>query len=196
MVEGVSSLESTLGDRRRPEIAGVDVLGGIGVGVVAFVVGYGATGAVAFVGQWPTQTGIVGALKTIGFAFYSAHNVRVGISTGGSFDFLGALTSPDVPIAVYYAIPILVLLAAGVLVTRRDHGSPLDPVAVGATAASIAAGYVVVAVLGRFVFVSGTLTGGTASLVLVDTVLFYTLYPLVFATIGGALSLSLAWYRS
>lgn len=150
------------------------------------------------------SSGDIPGWKVAGWVFYNAHNVDVAVSVGGESasgsylesasaggltDAISALTS-TVPKLVYYVVPALVLVLAGVLAARRVRAT-LSGVEAAGVGAGVAGGYLVLAVVGVFVFeYSVSAFGTTASLApkLSSAVLLAGLvYPLVFGAIGGVL---------
>jgi|GEM_PF-1784117 len=158
------------------------------LGAGAFVVGLLLTAIlVVGVGESP-QGGLQGVVLLVGFAFYAANLVRIDIGDGILVDFFAGVSNTSVPLEVYYAVPMVVLLAAGFLVVDRYATRSVDPIGTAMQVAGIAVGYLAVALLGTFVFVTPTVTGGSASLVVTDVLLFGLAFPLVFATLGAAIA--------
>jgi hypothetical protein len=105
---------------------------------------------------------------------------------------LAARSAGDIPLAVYYAIPPLVLAAAGYEFAasyweEATVDSPLELVRFGI---AIAAGYVVVLLVGTVVFTVAMVSPLTGQVIVFPdrymTVIFGAVYPTVFATLGAA----------
>lgn len=163
------------------------LLGGAG----AFLVGYALTVLVVVLGPGETTGGVWGVLVLLAFVFYSAHNVPVDASGLGQIDWLETAASsttpdPSIPLVVYYAIPILVLVGTSILVTSRCTDRELNPVQSIVAVLGMAGAYALLAVAGTFVFTSRTIFNTPAQLVLTDALIFGVAYPLVFGTIGAA----------
>lgn len=96
---------------------------------------------------------------------------------------------------VYYAVPIVVLLLAGIGLARAVNATDVE---VGAIAGAVSAiGYVVLTVAGTFIFefnqeitIQGQPVGeatATPELGVITVVVMGLLYPIVFGAIGGAI---------
>ncbi|MFC3478788.1 hypothetical protein [Halobacterium litoreum] len=121
----------------------------------------------------------------IGATFYGAHNVDIGTSML-SLNFLQAATSQESALEILWAVPPIVLAFAGYTFanTRAGQSVGSEPMDGAKAGALVAVGYLVLAVVGTFVF-----TEGNASPKLGDSVIFMgVLYPVVFGGIGGYLS--------
>jgi hypothetical protein len=153
---------------------------GAAAGMAAFVAAYVAVVAVIY--AFGGQSGSVGeVLRLIGIIFYNAHTVPA-VGAGQPLNVLAAAQDPNVPVAVYYAIPILAVGAAGAVLGGRDASDPTEVLSVGA---ALAVGYALLAVLGALVL-SVTLAGGqTVSPDLPKAALFGLAYPVVFGTLGA-----------
>jgi len=177
------------------------------VGVGAYLLGYLVT--FLFTSVDGVDAGEVAGWKFPGMILYGAHTVEVrftasveGASDTETFDLFGGDGPPDlastVPEALYFLVPIAVLLAAGYLLYARVDWelSVAEAALVGATPT---VGYLAAAVVGTFLFEStetGSLFGvsGSATLGpdLVPAVLLAgLLYPLVCGAVGGALGSAL-----
>jgi hypothetical protein len=132
---------------------------------------------------------------------YSSHfvdsEVEAGTIVGSSSETYQLLEEgvTDLPELAYYAVPILVLVAAGVGLARAAGAR--DP-AVGAIAGALTAiGYVVLTVAGTYVFeLQEPMTFGgqqfgtattTPTLSAMTVLVMGLLYPIVFGAIGGAI---------
>lgn len=162
-------------------------------GVTAVLVGYLLTVGIAVVGSQSLEGQITGVLTLLAFVFYSAHGVPVSLGDGETLDWLGYLADPAtadslVPVIVYYAVPIVVALAAGYVVQDRFVREQLDPVQTAAAVGLFALGYALPFVLGTVLATTTTAGGGTVRLVTTDAALFGTVYPLVFGVIGAGIA--------
>jgi hypothetical protein len=156
-------------------------------GAVAFVVGYAAVVAVIF--AFGEQSGsLASVLELVGIVFYNAHNVPA-VGGGQTVNVLAAAQNPNVPVVVYYAIPVVAVLAAGVFVGRARPGD--DPTTVLHAGAPLAVGYALLAVVGSLAVSIELHTGATVSPDLVKAALFGLAYPVVFGTLGAGLGF--AW---
>lgn len=179
------------------------MLRSIGVGAIAYGVGFLLTGAAVTVGggpAWRSLQAEIGSTGAAGWAFYSAH--VVGVSEGspafleGSVRLFNELV-PDIPVVAFYLIPVVVLLIAGALNAVADaEFEPTDRTGAAHTGARIANGYAVLAVLGAMVLVydepgvvSGTDVGPDigATLILMGFV-----FPMALGGLGGVLATWLA----
>lgn len=190
----------------RPNLGSVvreSALAGALVGALAYVVSYALT--FAFVALDGVSSESLPGWKLAGQVLYSAHNVETVASASGggltvdrSFNLIatevGELSDVGsaVPAVVYYVVPVLVLLLAGFLVVRTVDAGSL-PAATGAVAgATVAGGYLVLGVLGAFLFrSSGEAFGVQASIapnLLASAFLLGVVYPVVLGAVGGALA--------
>jgi hypothetical protein len=168
----------------------------VGFGVVAYVVNFVVMGVFAFVETDNTDN----ILSAIGFILYGSHNVPIeaSVSVGGvsrtqSFNVVQTLAATGqntIPGIVYYVVPVLVLVAIGFVLggmaAGNRGGSPADGFVAGA---GTTISYLVLAILGTFLFTESAMGGaGTSSPALVRSALFMGLaYPLVFGGLGGVL---------
>lgn len=183
----------------RDRAEAVDWVGAAAVGVLAFPAGYVLTGLIVVLGG-QTSGDILGVLLLLGFVFYSSLNIPADITGGGQIDYLAsvadpATAAPSVPIFVYYAVPIFVLVGAGALASVRLLEGRPDPIETGLTVLGLAVGFAGMAVVGSFAFVSTTLTGETARIALLQAVIFGFAYPLVFGLLGAGLVQIVETYR-
>jgi len=168
---------------------------GAAIGAGAFVVNYVLT--YVFVAIDGVDTDPIETWKFAGNLLYNAQFVDSEISGGGSSntenvlsEASGDLTS-TVPSLVYQAVPIIVLVVAGVLVVKQAQ-SRLDTGSSAAAGASIVGGYGVLAVLGVFLFeYSYDIFGQSISVApeMVPAILLAGIaFPLVLGAIGGAIA--------
>ena len=162
----------------------------LAAGPAAFVAGYVATVLVVVLGPSSIGDDVFNALKQLVFVFYSAHNVPLEVSGFGRVDWLTRAASPstpapDTPVVVFYAIPMLVLIVTGVVVSGRLLDRVDDPVRIAAAVGALGVSYGLAAVAGALVFTDTSLVGGPARLALADAALFGLAYPLAFGTVGA-----------
>ena len=171
--------------------------GGILAGVAAWVVGYVLFAALFYVGpasiDAPSQSS---RLTQIGHLFYNAQFVDrvvtapggIAIAGGRRTNFLLEASVTELPLAVYFVVPIVALVAAGVLFGALSLDPSPDFVEAGLTGFAMALGYVVVAVVGAFLFVITAAEGQvTAAPDRIQTVAFGFAYPFVLGTLGSLL---------
>lgn len=119
----------------------------------------------------------------VGWLFYNAHFVSTRI-TGGltgtrSVNFIAQSDSSAA--MLLYLVPVLFLLAAGLFVARQaDATEPSEAATAGAT---VIAGYLPLAVVGRFLF---SYDGSIAPDIVTAILLAGAVYPLVVGAVGGA----------
>lgn len=137
-----------------------------------------------------------------GNVLYSSHFVESTVEsptiTGGTESETQNLLSEgatELSEFVYYAVPIVVLLVAGIALVRFVEIREPDAAAIAGAASAI--GYVVLTVVGTFVFefnedvtMGGQTVGevsATPELGAMTIVVMGLLYPVVFGAIGGAI---------
>lgn len=157
----------------------------VAYGAGAFVIGYLFVLAVFVLGPATTSGTTGDRLTLIGFVFYNAHHVAV-VGGGESVNLLAQATDPNVPVALYYAIPVVLLVAVGAVFGRRHRQSIPEPSAILNAGAAMAVGYAVVAVLGTFFLGLDLQAGAVLSPELGKSALFGVAYPVVFCTVGAA----------
>lgn len=172
----------------------------LAAGPAAFVAGYVATVLVVVLGPSSIGDDVLNGFKQLVFVFYSAHNVPLEVSGFGRVDWLTraaspATPSPDTPVVVFYAIPMLVLIVTGVVVTGRLLDRVDDPVRIAAAVVALGVSYGLVAIAGALVFTDTSLLGGPARLALADAALFGLAYPLAFGTVGAGLAGAVEYVR-
>jgi hypothetical protein len=166
------------------------------LGIIGFVAGYVLVGVLSFVGTPPTAgVGLVGALLTIGIAFLTSHGLLLVSSSGDTFDILAAGAGGVPPIA-YRAVPVLVLVGLGLYVQWHFARADLDPLGTALHVVGLTAGYVVMAALATFVFVTTTNRGEPVAFPLLPTVIITALYALAFGVIGAALGAAIDRWRA
>ncbi|MFB6151850.1 MAG: hypothetical protein ABEJ40_08605 [Haloarculaceae archaeon] len=140
------------------------------------------------IGSVPYLRGFV--LSGLGHGNPVRHVVDITSGKTESIGHVNVLPSdPTVPIEVYAAVPMLVLVATGFEFALRywDEVTVDSVVEVGRFGAAVGAGYVLVLFLGSFVF---TINSGLFGILLPDrymTVIFGFVYPAVFVTVGALL---------
>ncbi|MFW5949504.1 MAG: transporter [Halolamina sp.] len=121
--------------------------------------------------------------KGVGWLFYNAHFVDTRIDAFGgtqSQNFIAG--SEGGAIVLLYLVPVLLLLAAGLVVARVADAH--DP-GTGATAGvAVAVGYFPLALIGRFLF---AYEGSAGPDVVTAILLAGLVYPLVLGAVGGAI---------
>jgi hypothetical protein len=158
----------------------------VSLGIVSFVLGMIFTGLlIVLFGRQPGG-GLYGIFLLVGFTFYAGHLVNLVTESGVQFGFFGGVEGTAVPLEAYYAVPIIVLLGAGVLATHRLATRAVDPLQIGLHVAGIALGYALMAVLGSFTLVTENVMGETVTVATEQALLYGLLFPLIFATLGAA----------
>ncbi|WP_136687591.1 hypothetical protein [Halorhabdus amylolytica] len=170
-------------------------LRGILAGVAAWVVGYVLFAVLFYLGpasiDAPSQSS---RLTQIGHLFYNAQFVdRIVTAPGGIViaggrrtNFLLEASVTELPLAVYFAVPIVALVAAGVLFGALSLDPSPDFLESGLTGFAMALGYVVVAVAGTFLFVVTAAEGQvTAAPDRLQAAAFAFAYPFVLGTLGS-----------
>lgn len=159
-------------------------------GVWSFMAGYLLTLAVVVVGPSRTAGGVRGVLNVVAFIFYSAHNVST-VSPNATYNELAKqqqFGDPAVPIAVFFALPVVVLSVTGVAYAARGLGEEIHLDRVSQATLGLAVGYAAVSVFGTFVV---TLDASHPSHV--RALLFGLAYPATFCLLGGLAVLG--WQR-
>ena len=165
---------------------------GVALGVGAFVINYIIT--FVFVVLDGADLSGASSWKVVGMVLFNAHQVSLEISssvisgsmnllTGGMMASQTALGS-TVPTIVYQIVPILVLIGFGFFVAQSARAA--DPVTGALAGATITAGYVLLAVVGVFLFNVSQQGASMGPSVLMGIVLAGIVYPLVTGAIGGA----------
>ncbi|WP_148858808.1 hypothetical protein [Natronococcus pandeyae] len=173
---------------------------GLVAGATAWVVGYILTYAAAIGDVQASEdfesleaaTGEDLAVEMIGLLFFNAHNVP---ADAPQYSVLQALDprhnfilAEGGSTLVLYAVPILVLLFAGAIVTRYTQtvrGSVTDAALTGSI---VIVGYLPLVILGTFVFTVAPGEEAMAPNLLLSIGFAGTFYPLVFGAIGGVIA--------
>lgn len=164
---------------------------GAGVGAAAFVANYVLVYILTAIDGLQTS-GQVDSWKLVGWVFYSAHNVKTeltGLGGSRSFNLLESATGAEgltstVPKLVYYLVPVVVLLAAGYVLYQRVDVS-LDTEGAAGVGATVAAGYVVLAAVGAFLFEQSASGGSAAPKMTTAIVIAGIAYPVVLGAVGA-----------
>ncbi|WP_248517891.1 hypothetical protein [Salinarchaeum laminariae] len=167
----------------------VPIVQSVVVGIVSYVVSFALVAMV--VAGMEDGDDLVGAAGNI---LYGAHFVdaKYTVSAGGqsqseTHNFISE-SSLEAPEFLYQIIPIVVLLVAGIALVRYlEIPDETDAAIAGA---ALAIGYVVLTIVGTFVFeLSDTQMGITAEVVpklgLMTVLLMGIVYPVVIGGIGG-----------
>ncbi|WP_049980515.1 hypothetical protein [Halolamina rubra] len=167
---------------------------GAGTGIAAYLVGYLLTyvwqsGSVEErLAGYNFVTELFGGepiavWQGVGWLFYNAHFVDTQFDAFGgtqSQNFIAG--SEGGSLALLYLVPVVLLLAAGLLTARVGDA---DEPAAGATAgAAVAIGYFPLALIGRFLF---SYQGSAAPDIVTAILLAGLVYPLVLGAVGGAI---------
>jgi hypothetical protein len=167
---------------------------GVLAGTWTFVTGYLLMAGIML----PTANfagGTVSKFKAFGQVLFNAHQVPLAqtLSDGSPVNVIGipsnylTETTPSLPVAVYFAVPIVVLLAAGLVLARSTvSGTDYEEYVLPGTALTV--GYLGMALLARFLVEDTIPTeDGPVTWVpeLVPTLIFGLLYPLVLGTLGA-----------
>jgi hypothetical protein len=159
--------------------------------VAAYLVNFVVMGVFTVVESDSTDNLLTG----IGWLLYGAHNVPVKISSAfgsGSRNLVQQLVATGqntIPGVAYYAVPALVLLTVGLVLGSRaaggrGAGSPLDGFVAGA---STTVAYLVLAVLGTFLFTESGAGGSASPDLVLSAAIMGVAYPLVLGGLGGLL---------
>jgi hypothetical protein len=187
-----------------PQQAFTNNLGvGAGIGAAAFVVNYVVTYLFVVIDGADSGDEV---WKLVGQLLYNAQFVSTEISSGGSsttYNMLDEVSGSSdltstIPAIGYRIVPILVLVLAGIVVVQQAS-SRLETQSAAAVGASILPGYLVLALLGTFLFeistttttnpFSGASTTTTAAPEMVPAIAIVGVaLPLVLGAIGGAIS--------
>ncbi|MGB9965083.1 transporter [Halobacterium hubeiense] len=165
-------------------------------GAVAYVLGYlltylwqgssvreqleGYNAIVEFLGGDP-----IPAWKAVGWLFYNAHGVSFTVPSIGSGQTTRNLIADGSAPMLLYVVPAVLVVLAGFVLAR--HANAADVSAGAKVGARVVAGYVVLAVVGLFVFEYAA--GGSAihPEYALGVLLAGLVYPAVVGAVGGAL---------
>lgn len=188
--------EAPLGDA----IAAVDWLAAVIAGILGAVLGYVLLAAVFVLG--PASFGAISStveqVRQLGLLFYNAHFVDLVASVSEGAAVAGgrriniiteSAGQSTVPIVVYLLVPVVTLVAVGLVATaRRGDGEWIEAAGTGV---GMAVGYVLV-LLPATVLVTRSGGGSSISPDLLQTVALGLGYPLVLGTVGAAVGVALA----
>jgi hypothetical protein len=122
--------------------------------------------------------------KAVGWLFYNAHLVPFTYPEGGgraSADFIAGGDAPT----LLYLLPPLLLVVAGFVLTRVANANSTDT---GVRAGvGVVAGYVLLAVLGLFVFQHGSGGDSIHPQYALGVLVAGVVYPVLFGGLGGLL---------
>lgn len=173
---------------------GVSIKSGLLGGIVAYALGFVVVSVMSYVepGITPGQ-GQTSTATDLGWMFYSSHAVDIAIEAGGQSETFSLFAEGEttIPEVAFYLAPAVVLAAVGYwlassLAAGTDGGSRAT------TGASVAVGYLPLALAGTFLFEeSGSTLSGTATIApdLTESLLFAgLLFPILFGAVGGYLA--------
>lgn len=156
------------------------VVAGIAAGLGVWIVGYLVAFILALIesaGSFGTvDLGAATTWKVVGWVLHGAH--FVGVSAGG--ESVNVVTETGGIYLVMLGVVPLLLILVGVMLGSDGYG-PLG-------GASVAAGYLPMAVLGSFLFEIPFFTVSLSPSLLLSTLLMGIAYPVVFGGLGGLLS--------
>lgn len=178
--------------------AGVPVAAGAASGLGAYLVGYltvylwkareveSALSSVNALAEFFGGNGVP-TWKAVGWLFYNAHAVSLQVPTLDGGTTSRNLVGGDGATAALYVVPPLFLLVAGFLVARWSGrvGSAGEGVIAGA---SLAAGYVVLAVAGAFIVAVDAFGSTMGPNLLMAAMLAGLVYPAAFGGLGGLIA--------
>lgn len=171
-------------------------------GIKVFLAGYAVTylfvmlSARNFAEQGEfADTGIEGIT---GWFFYNMHLVEMisAGSRGGAVrprNLFAEVTTLTPPLPVWYLVPVVFLVIGGYLMAR-SMDRPSDTLRAAMTGATIAGGYLLMSVLGMYLFgtsarISNVSIGGSPETAPpVGLLLVGVVYPLVFGAVGGVVA--------
>lgn len=181
---------------------------GAALGAVSFLIGYVLTFVMVTIDG--VETGDAPSWKVAGWVFYGGHNVEMQSSLSGGGESrsetfsvfaesdVSGLTS-TVPEFVYLLVPVVVLVLAGFLLYVLV-GRSLDVGGAVGVGASVTLGYVVLSLLGTFLFeysesvgsgdVQVTLSVGPELLTAI--VIAGIVYPVLFGAVGALVGRSVS----
>lgn len=178
----------------------ITIAAGLVAGAIAWVVGFLLTYAAAIGDVQASEdfesleaaTGEDLAVEMIGLLFFNAHNVP---ADAPQYSVLQALDprhnfilAEGGSTLVLYAVPILVLLFAGAIVTRYTQTVRESVTDAALTGSIIIVGYLPLVILGTFVFTIAPGEDAMAPNLLLSIGFAGTFYPLVFGAIGGVIA--------
>lgn len=138
--------------------------------------------------------------EPVGWVFHGAHAVNVTVSNLNGTENVNYLLNLDyvygltIPPAVFFAVPIVVLVATGYVTVRRVQ-IPIRLRSGVIAGASIVFGYFVMAVLGAYFYEFLVAGQGSKPDVVMSALVVGIAYPVVAGAIGGALAISVPSVR-
>ena len=172
------------------------IAAGAAAGAVAYVVGYLVTylwqsgsaeenlqaynAIVDFLGGDP-----IPAWQAVGWLYYNAHNVAFTTPALGSGRTAQNLVADGNAPMLLYLVPVVVLLLAGFVVAR--NASAVDAASGARAGVTVAAGYVVLAVVGLAAFRYSVGDSTVHVDYALGVLLAGIVYPAVFGALGGVL---------
>lgn len=157
---------------------------GVSAGLAAWVLTYLITYLIAasdFRNSLFGQFTDIPVWKSVGWVFFNAHFVETVFDIpifGGSGSFIGG---DDGFTILLYVVPIALLLGAGFVAGQYAGVERYNPVRAALVGGSITIGYVVLCVIGVFLFATTNVTPDTVTALLLAGIV----YPLLFGS-GGA----------
>ena len=116
----------------------------------------------------------------VGWLFYNAHFVNTRIDALGGTQSQSFIGGDGGATVLLYLVPIVLLLAAGLLTARAADAT--DPSAGATAGAAVAIGYFPLALIGRFLF---SYQGSAAPALVTAALLAGLVYPLLLGAVGG-----------
>ena len=171
-------------------------VGGAGVGIVTWIVGYVLTYLVVAPDIRDSSInrlveafgGAPATYEMVGWVFFNAHFVDVDapslIGGAGSANLISQADGGS--LSLLFVLPPLLLIVAGVVAGRAADAS--DPDGGARAGAFVLAGYLPLAVVGAFLFRYTVGDGSVAPTLVTAVLLAGVVYPVVFGAIGGAVS--------
>ncbi|CCQ34494.1 RNA-binding protein [Halorhabdus tiamatea] len=198
----VAETDGLLAEDWLADLRDVPWIPGVVAGGVAWLFGYLLMAALFFVGPATLSAGsTVERLRGIGVIFYNAQFVNGAetLSGGGvqetvRFNLILEQTVTSVPTPVYFAIPVVAILAVGTAVGYLALKADAEYVTVSLLGVVMAAGYLLFAVAGTFLMelpVRWTLGTLVLEPDLLEAAAFGFAYPFVVGSVGALLGYAL-----
>ncbi|MDZ7745703.1 MAG: transporter [Halobacteriales archaeon] len=180
-------MSTSLGQNRESLVSGV------AAGIAAWLVGYVLTyvftsGSIrnTLIGQFLQNSDVGSIPQAVGLVFYNAHFVETIVNAGffgsSAVSFIGG-DNGFTP--VLYAIPVVLLVLAGLLVAVRSNTH--DAVSGSKAGVTVAAGYLVLSVIGVFAMQMGSGSPSARPDLATGILLTGIIYPALFGAVGGAI---------
>lgn len=172
---------------------------GLATGVGAYIASYLVFVVYMLVGIADLPGPWVDRLIRVGFIHYNAHFIPVVTEGEGVVRFSDSLVSYAVNPLVYYVVPVVVIVAAAAVMTYWYDPARRDGLLAIATGLAMALGYLLLALVGTYLFTRtqmSTVEGGETIAVTVRpdrlaTLLYGTIYPVAFGIVGSLLAQAL-----